>query len=651
MNIDFINDPQVIAALNEILELVGPSFNLPYDSDVQPSDGVERNDEDLTQYDVPGGTTLRSVQMPSANPSMAMVINSLLSVLAPVLSAYGFLLPILAIIKAIIEVICCLMNPFCVIKAVARLFKKYIPPFLSLFPPSAGMVIIRSTIKLIIAIVYYIMTEIVPTIQLIISLIECIINGFNDGNLEQANACKDKINDIITILANKIGMLSVMKPIMEIIFLILQLVSGLPCDSEEQSSCNGTMVLIPSLFDCEIDTACCDTTQCPDVISNPPSGRGVLIPTYFGDSATGWSWMLVPITGQENIAKLIPYTQDLKSQLDPQLDEEIDIARPIGAQYDAAHFRLRIMSRRGENYCVTPDTETAPSGSISVPIAKILSNNSIIVNNTALSEYSGVIDYCIEPNFEQLIAHNILSIGCHPDIVEAKAQVSNQFADIMEKSALARIPELAGLNNDFIDLSDRFQGRINNMRDLVDKPIGDFDLGDIQDFEDIQDESLNDLRNFSDNMKGLLQTIVDRTSDKVLSTLEVDKNIVKSNGVDHALIIVTPRDVSGTPIIRYMPDSVDVSVELFSDFGTIQNQKTNRSNGTITAELVSLFPGSANIMAKVNTEFVLRSHATNAGVKVEKVRFIADAILPKRRLPSKSKTRAGLGSDKEPGTR
>jgi len=175
MNIDFIKDPTILAALEEILDIAGPNYNLPFDSDAQPSDGVERNDESLTQYDAPGGTTLKSVQPPAANPSMGSVISSVLTVLSPILTAYGLLLPILGIIKAIIEVLCCLMNPFCVIGAVKRMFEKYIPPFISLFPPSAGIIIMKSTIKLILAVVYQVMTEVIPTIQHIITLVEALI--------------------------------------------------------------------------------------------------------------------------------------------------------------------------------------------------------------------------------------------------------------------------------------------------------------------------------------------------------------------------------------------------------------------------------------------------------------------------------------------
>ena len=59
----------------------------------------------------------------------------MLGLLSPAISAYALLLPVLGVIRGIIEILCCLMNPFCIIPAIIRLFVKWIPPFISLFPP------------------------------------------------------------------------------------------------------------------------------------------------------------------------------------------------------------------------------------------------------------------------------------------------------------------------------------------------------------------------------------------------------------------------------------------------------------------------------------------------------------------------------------
>lgn len=661
MNIDFIKDPVTIQVLEGILSVVGPNYNFPHDSDTQPSDGAARNEEELTQFDLPAGAKIKSVMPPSGNPGMGTVISSLLVVLSPVITAYSFLLPIFEVIKGIIEVICCLMNPFCVGDAVGRLFSKYIPAFLSLLPPLAAMVLIKSVIKLIIAIVFFIMTEIVPPIQLIIKMVECIVAAVEQNNREQFEACKKKLIAIIIQLLNKIGVLGVFKPILDIIFMILWLFGGFPCQSGAFGLYFPLAVpfSVPPYDQNMPDTFCCNDSQCPPEIATPPTGQGLLIPTFFGDAPDGWSWILIPITGHANIPKLIPYLQDFRSQLNPQLDEEIDEAIPVGSTNDAAHFRLRILGRRGEKFCRTQISDPEPIGSIVVPIARISGYN-VIITNRILYPWAGIVDYCVEPNFEQLIARNILAVSCHPSVIEAKEATEAQFGEVLSKPAADRIPEIQNLQQEYADFELEIRGGILEIQDLlVDAKIGPdnltdytlYTLDDIPKVEEIQERLLDTLTGFADKMKEYLNIVVSRMVDKVITVFGVDKHVVHAGGVDKAIISVTPMDTTGAPIMRTMPADTVFNVELLTDFGTIQNQALDSETGTYNAELISAFPGTANVMAKVNEDFVTTKHGETGIVQVEQVRFIADAVLPKRRHISKSKARKGVVSEREPGSR
>lgn len=652
MNIDFIKDPATLQILETLLGIVGPNYTFPHDSDVQPTDSTERNEEELTQYDLPAGAVVKSVMPPSGNPGMGTVISSLLTIISPIITAYLFLLPIFEVIKGIIEVLCCLMNPFCVGPAIGRLFEKYIPALLSMLPPIAGMILIKSTIKLLIAIIFFILTELVPPIQLIITLIECIVVAVEDNNEEKAKACKEKLLAVVIQLLNKLGVFAIFKPILDIVFSILGLFGGIPCETGGGGFGIGLAVMFDTApFDLtKPDTYCCTDQQCPPEIANPPTGQGLLIPTFFGDAPDGWSWMLIPITGHQNIPKLIPYLQDFKSQLDPQLDEEIDEARPIGATHDAAHFRLRILGRRGEKFCKTSISDPEPIGSIVVPIARISGYN-VIITNRVLYPWAGIVDYCVEPNYEQLIGHNILAVSCHPAVIAAKEVTEAQYSELLSAPAIKRIPELDGLQEEYTIFTEDLTSDVFSIRARLDKDLPDYSLDDIPPIEEIQNRMISKLIAFSEKLKGYLNIIVSRMSDKVITTFSVDKHIAQAGGVDKVIVSVVPRDAAGTPIMRNMPQDTVFSVEFFTDFGIIQNQVLDTSTGSYNAELISAFPGDANVMAKVNEDFVTTEHGSNGITQVEKVKFIADAVLPKRRHISKSKARKGVVSEREPGSR
>jgi hypothetical protein len=648
----FIDDPTALQIIATILNMAGPNFNAPYDSSAQPTDGVAKSDESLTQYNCPGGTTIRSMSNPASTPTMGWVISSLLTSLGPVISAYGLLLPILGVIRGIIEILCCLMNPFCVIPAVIRLFTKWIPPFISLFPPIAGAVIIASTIKLILAMVYFILTEIVPTIQLVIKNIRMVVEAFSSGNEAKANAGKQKLAALLIDFLNRIGILSVAKPLLDLVFLILGLVSGFPCGSGKTSSKKLPVMTqgTPSFDQTIEDTSCCNNSQCPPEIANPPSGRAVLTPTFFGDAPPLWCWQLVPITGHSNIKKLRPYLQDLKSQLNPQLDEPIDEAVPVGSKYDAAHFRLRILGRRGQKYCVTSTTPTEPIGSIVVPIASITSKGKVLVNNVNLTSYRGIVDYCIEPNYEQLVGRNIIAVGCHPDVLRVKNNIQQRF-DNLEISGLSKYPELGDIPEIYTDMSDKLNNNLKRVQSLVEDPS----LDDIPIIEELGDEMVNLLFAVVGKMTDRLNILLSRITDKITSTFEVDKHIVKAGGIDKALIQIVPREAGGVAVAQNLPTGSDISVEIFTDFGTLQNQYRDNNTGMITAELISPFPGIANITAKVNTDFITNFDGENESIKTERVKFVADAIMPKRRTISRPshnrKVSSGIINEREPGNR
>ena len=123
---------------------------------------------------------------------------------------------------------------------------------------------------------------------------------------------------------------------------------------------------------------------------------------------------------------------------------------------------------------------------------------------------------------------------------------------------------------------------------------------------------------------------------------------------DKVIITVIPRDGGGNPLLKNVPDGVDLSVSLYTDLGTISNQSLNKTTGEITADLTSTVPGKATVRAKIVNDYVSGIVNGQEYIVVAEVTFISDAILPKRRFVSKpnktasQKNTAG-GPERSPG--
>jgi len=698
VNMHFIDNPGVLAAIQAIMSVAGKNYNAPYDAQGQPTDGGKRNTDDLLQYQLPGGATLQGYADPSQSESMGTSINSLLAAVAPFISAYGLILPILGIIRGLIEIICALMNPFAVIAAVIRLFVKWIPPFISIFPPLAGVIIILSTIKVILAVVFFVLTVLLPMIQLIIFNIKLLATAFGaDGNKQQQDAGREKLIAMLIELANQLGVLALLKPLMEIIFLILGMVAGFPCSGGKGKKGKTTMLKVKPSGDADgtSDATCCTDNVCPPVFKNLPKGRALVIPSFFADGPPLFAWRIITLTGNSRMKELKPYTQSLKPQLDAQLDEPVDEARSAGQSGDSAHFRIKLTGRRGGG-----QTKIAP-------LAK-LRGKKVTAIDPSMILLMGVVSYEIVPNWEILIGRNIVGLGCHPDVSGAMETIRNRFPDL-EDSVIDKFPEVGPVKDDFNDMVNNVNNLGNALINVVldtvfengeglnedgeviaekvpviqppsfaidmpdrDEPVGltfpvevlptvDFDTGTLANamsavpytnpntaklpyndaldsLDAIQDAMTELLTDFADDMKGIMNRILSKATDRINSDFDVDKNLVKAGITDKAMIAVIPRDLTGSPLLKDLPDGVSISVSLFTDFGTIANQKTDTELGVVTADITSPFPGEATLTAKVNTEYITEFTGETERTKELKVKFVSDAVMPKRRFVSKLRT-------------
>lgn len=179
-------------------------------------------------------------------------INDILSKFMPFLMLYKFFLPILNLILCIIEVLCSLMNPFKLSRAIRRLFRQCIPEFLALFPFFALIIMIISLLLLILALIEYLINRIIQIILIIIANIRALGRATqrleNDGII----AIVKKIGNLLCFLQNLFVIFGVILLIIQIIKSILSLSFKIPpCDSSDGS-----------------DGGCCTPDVCPDFIKN-----------------------------------------------------------------------------------------------------------------------------------------------------------------------------------------------------------------------------------------------------------------------------------------------------------------------------------------------------------------------------------------------
>jgi hypothetical protein len=684
----FIEAGSAIAlVLDAVLSAAGSNFSAPFDSATQPHDVASANNETLIQYQTPGGAQIEGHANPGSGGSIGTAINSMLGLLSPVISAYALILPILGVIRGIIEILCCLMNPFCVIGAIIRLFAKWIPPFISLFPPLAGIIIILSTIKAILAIVFFIMTELIPFIELMIANIRNLVNLFanpdnlNDSQKESAIA---KLTSLLETLIQKSGILVVFKPLLDLIFLILKLVAGFPCSGGNTKKTNsstgnvGQVIQTPETpaqaastasvpiinFDPDIDdSSCCPCS--PDVITDrdkTPRGSGVLVVSGFGDCAPKFVFSLR--TGNPKVRELEQFQESAEEQLNCQLDEPIKYSRPVGSTGDRSLLKVKLSDRRGV------------SRSVEVPVLDVKGTTIKVSSPLAFLFLGRLINYEVRPDYDMLVHQGVIGIGCHPDVKDVKNKLSDQFPNLGE-SALDSNPEAESLQDDYdklVDDMDRIFDNIGNaldiFEDLMDDafespPVDEEELRELEEdvddkvislLRDIEEEAIDLLSGFAADLTNRFDTIAARNISSIASTFDVDKRTVRADDTDIATITVVPRDITGSLLLKNPPSGISDGVEILTDFGTVFDQRLDGPTGTVIAKIKSSVIGRAVISVKVNNELIVDSDGVDDPVvRTKAVNFVAEDILPTRRRRTKSSGKAavniGITPEREPGNR
>jgi len=273
-----------------------PGFGTPFaldNPDLNPlPDGFPENLLELFEklrLLIPPGA-LRPQLNPNFSKDVFDAIMKILDQFMPFLMLYKFFLPILELIICIIEVLCALMNPFKLIRALNRLFTQCIPDFLNLFPIFALIVMIISLLLLILALIEYIITQIIRFILFILRNLIALILAFEGQNGPAIKAIAFKLGSILCIFQNLFVLFAIFNIIIQVIKDILSLIFAIPpCDDGDPNDEDG----------------CCTPDVCPDIVKQPYT-RSTGTFKYLPKVAVQTSLILSPVLG--------PFTQPVRNE-------------------------------------------------------------------------------------------------------------------------------------------------------------------------------------------------------------------------------------------------------------------------------------------------------------------------------------------------
>lgn len=439
---------------------------------------------------------------PSLNPNFGKDvfdgIMKLLDQFFPFLMLYKFFLPLLNLIICIIEVLCAIPNPFKLIRAMRRLFRRCIPAFINLFPIFAMIIMLISLLLLLLALIEYIIQQIEKFIGALLRNINALVKSFQDNDQNSVLAIAKKLGSLLCIFQNLFVLLSLFNTIIEVIRDVLNLAFHLPpCDSSSSSDEDG----------------CCTPDVCPSIVqSNYTRNTGTLeyiSQGVFRQSGTGFSfdttdrneaWQIfdtlqpqpqefINIVDAYDVTNVSPkpvffptdstynaqtapaqaaYTVDLRLFYNPVSWGRLGLARfikftncivtkvptrtvttpPNGSQTVNTGVLLLAGGLGYEDDGTTILTGYANNGTSPISNQATLENflhKPAIIGVNTQPVYADPSDgyvfsnmtYTFKPVLETLLSKNLITLGCDPDLAADKNFINTVFAgDIGVKTAL-----------------------------------------------------------------------------------------------------------------------------------------------------------------------------------------------------------------------
>lgn len=190
--------------------------------------------------------------------SILKAISSVLNQIAPFLSLYRFFQAFMNMLLCVLEILCAIPNPFKMIKAMRRLFKRCLPQFLNLFPWLALLAMLIALLLLILALIEYIIRRILQLIEDIIRNLTILGEGLSLQNPDATVAAAQKIAQLLCLIDNLLAIFVAIAAVLSII--------------EALAGIQGRTVCGRGANAFGDDVGCCDEEVCPPFIRDNQDG-------------------------------------------------------------------------------------------------------------------------------------------------------------------------------------------------------------------------------------------------------------------------------------------------------------------------------------------------------------------------------------------
>jgi len=586
---------------------------------------------------------LRPNLSPQFSKNVLDAILSLLEKFMPFLMLYTFFMPILNMILCIIEVLCSINNPFKLIKAIIRLFRVCIPEFLSLFPFLALIMMIISLLLLILALILYLIERIIALIKQIIENIRILSEAVASADNDSVIAITIKLGDLLCIFQNLFVLLGVIILIFQLIERLLNLSFKLPPCDDDDGSDDGccTTDVCPSFIKNNKEITSTGTLQYFNKVIETGSifGSETLREssyqlydeaastalafnniTHAFDLPNGVSQVFFPegktYTSTSN-SNGVPYLADIRFYYDPlifgrndtlgarfiRIKNCIVLQAPVDGVYDYQNnliepFNGTLSLGGGTAYeddgitVMKVSSSDAGAGTLNT----VITLPDTVSDNPVLSPTDGLkfeqITYTFKINHTILVAEDLITLGCHPDVALNKNFMNSTIASRLNTNAAI----LRGITLPNVqDTQDCILNAVNKFRQSV----------SVESAETLQSECIDCLHNLQSQVNQVLGEVIDAGFDPYNSDFELDPSIQFTTKPIN--VLVTLNESSGNNIATNLPAEVgsDLATNLSADItlGNITDFSYDGSSQFV-AQITSSQAGNGVIKVAYNNQFI-----------------------------------------------
>jgi len=646
---------------------------------------------DQLECTCPAGAKIRPSSLPSATIDLGDIIADHGRILSTFASAYSMVTVILKMIACIIDVLCCLTSPICTLFAVIRLFGTCIPDFILLFPQLALPAIIICAIKILLAMIEYILTVIIPLIADILQNIQDLQDAIADNNQDAQQAVAFKLAALVKELYSVLGILAVLNALWTMIQTLIDAGVAIPCGGSggSCSSCGDDDEICPqtlqstsfegtdgrftilysgngysynilfyssdklnnfkeikSFFPRGLDYSEIDIDEIPYKLN---INNGGVIDTYALTSVSSDGFCSVFTIPPDYVADGYLTSTDING---------FALADPLDVRFTTQTETFIFNPSTTDRYITIQDLRGFGQASINNGTYKVQSKydsyNVILTRDSgtwsvggptehlrwklepSAPSYSTNLDFEVEINHEELLRHNLIPVGCHPAVIETKTALNNRFPDI--NATLPTLPDFNGLVNNMDACISKVAPSTVDSQYILDNydTIASEIVGLESCITDILNTFGSEIRQYAGN---IYDRIFDPEADANFNVSPRRQIIGSSVNLE-----VSPKDRNGEFLAITVPSGI-VDVTFESNLGTVSSitEETDTNGdptGKYTATLTSLDVGTANIKAKIGDRYVSEFNGANL-IPIE---ISVDFIAPTGRGDDSDDTIEPLGS-------